>query len=162
VILKLKALVIFYSLKTAVRQYNSSIDEYNCEAIQLAARRIELPAAADARRQADKQVGVVGLNFSLVGGFVARDAAAFFAFMDYDISLFRVGLDLYRAEYAAAGVRPVARVYINMERAEAKGTVVSRGVAEGQDLAAAILADKAAIVFLESLVFHIIYPRRIF
>jgi hypothetical protein len=24
------------------------------------------------------------------------------------------------------------------------------------------LADKAAIVFLESLVFHIIYPRRIF
>jgi hypothetical protein len=27
---------------------------------------------------------------------------------------------------------------------------------------AAILADKAAIVFLESLVFHIIYPRRIF
>ena len=89
-----------------------------------------------------------------MGGFVARDASASVAFMDYDISLFRVGLDPYRAQYAAAGVRSVSGVYINVKRAEAERAVISRGVAERENLFSAILADESAIVFLESLFFH--------
>ena len=97
-----------------------------------------------------------------MGGFVAGDAAASVAFVNYYVSLFGVGLYLYRAEYAAAGVRSVTRVYINVKRAEAKRTVVSRRVAERLDLASAIRAGEATIVFLKSLFFHIIYPHRIF
>ena len=74
-----------------------------------------LTAFADAGGQADKQVGIVRLDFCLVGGFVAGDASAPVAFVDYDISLFRVGKGLDRAENTAAVVCSVAGVDINVQ-----------------------------------------------
>lgn len=97
-----------------------------------------------------------------MGGFVADCCAALFTFMDYYISALCVGLGFYRAEDTAALVRSVTGVYINVEGAEAKGTMVSRGIAEGQDLFAAIFADKAVIVFGKAFCFHIYLPTQNF
>ena len=72
----------------------------------------------------------------------------------YDISLLGVGLCLDGAENTAAGVGSVAGVDINVERAEAEGAMIARGISEGEHLLAAVLADKAVIVFCESFVFH--------
>jgi len=63
---------------------------------------------------------------------------------------------LHRAKNSAAGIGSVTGVYINVERAKAKGAVIARGNAEGQDLLAAVFACKARVVFLESFFFHII------
>ena len=78
-----------------------------------------------------EKVGVVGLDLCLVGGFVAHNRAATVAAVYDYISLFGVGLRLYRAEYSAAIVCPVTRVYIHVKRAKAKRTMVARRVAEG-------------------------------
>ena len=61
---------------------------------------------------------------------VADCCTAPFALMDDDISLLRVGKNLYWAENAAAGVGSVARVYINVKGTEAKGTMIARGYAK--------------------------------
>ena len=94
-----------------------------------------------------EKVGIVGLDFCLVGGFIADGCAASIASVNDDVSLFGVGLCPYRAEYSAAIVCPVTRIYINVKRAKAKRTVIARGIAKGHDLFAAIFAYKAGIVF---------------
>ena len=68
--------------------------------------------------------------------------AAFFAFVNDDITLFRIGLDPYRTHYAAARICPVARIYINMKRAETSRTMIARTVAERMNLETAISADE--------------------
>ncbi len=79
----------------------------------------------------DEQVGVVGLDFCLVGGFVADGCAATVAAVYDYVALFGVGLRLYRAEYPAAIVCPVTGIYIHVKRAKAKRTVIAGGIAEG-------------------------------
>ena len=105
-------------------------------------------------RQLDDEVGVVGLDLCLVGGLVARDCAASVTLVDKDIASPCVRLCLDRAEYAATGVGSVAGVYVHVYRAEAEGAVIARGVAEGQNLPAAIHAGEAAVVLGKSLVTH--------
>jgi len=97
-----------------------------------------------------------------VGGFVADCRAATLAFMDYYISALGVGLGFYRTENSAAFVCSVAGVYIDVERAKAEGAVVARGVAEWQNLLAAIFADKAVIVFCKAFRFHNYFPTQNF
>ena len=56
---------------------------------------------------------------------VANNLAASLASVDYYISALCIRLCLDGAENAAAGILPIARVYINVERGEAKGAMVS-------------------------------------
>ena len=45
---------------------------------------------------------------------------------------------------------------IHVQGAQAKRTVVARGISEGENLLATVLAYKAIVVFCESFVFHIV------
>ena len=87
---------------------------------------------------------------------ISDDGAAFVTAVDDDVALLGVGLCLDGAENTAAGVGSVAGVDIYMQRAQAEGTMVSRGVAEGQNLLATAFADEAVVVFGKSFVFHFV------
>ena len=97
---------------------------------------------------------VVGLNFCFVSRLIAVYFAAFGAFVEYYISLFRVGNNLYRVHNAVAFASSVAGVHVYVERAEALRAVVARGIAQGLYLKAAVGTDKAVIVFCEKFLFH--------
>ncbi len=101
-----------------------------------------------------QKVGVVGLNFCFVSRLVSYGSTAPLTAVNYDITALCIGECLHGAENTATFVLSVARVYINVKRAKAKRAVVSRRVAEGQDLFAAVFAYKAAIVFRKSFSFH--------
>ena len=105
-------------------------------------------------RQFDDKIEVVGLHLCLVRGAVANGLSALFATVYDYIAALRIRLCACRAENAAAFVRSVSRVYINVQGAEAEGAVVPRGVSKGENLLAAVLAYKAVIVFRKSLIFH--------
>jgi len=92
---------------------------------------------------------------SLDGCLVTYGFAAFIASMNDDKSLFGVRKSLNRAENPAAVVSSVAGVNIYVERAKAEWTMIPRRVAEWKHLAAAVFADKALVVLLETLVFHL-------
>jgi hypothetical protein len=89
-----------------------------------------------------------------VRGFVAMDLAAFGAFVQNDISLFRVGNDLYGVHYSMAFAGSVAGVHVYVERAKAFWAMVARGVAKGLYLETAVGTNKAVIVFGEKFLFH--------
>ena len=76
-------------------------------------------------RQLDYQSCVVGLNFCFVSRLITYHGAASVTLVYDDVSLFGVRLGLYRTEYSAAIVSSVTWVDINVQRAEAEGTVVS-------------------------------------
>ena len=101
----------------------------------------------------DKQIVIVGL-VTFKCGLVANGLTAFFTAVNDDKSLFGVGQSLYGTKNSLTGVRSVAGIYINVKRAEAEGTVISRCVAEGLNLSATVLTNKACIVLFKSLVFH--------
>ena len=101
------------------------------------------------------EVYVIGLDLRFVCRFVSADGAAFAAFMDYDISFFRVRLRRYRVHDAAAFGGSVAGVYIEVERTKTARAVISRRIPEREDLKTAVFADKAAVVFGEKLLFHL-------
>ena len=104
----------------------------------------------------DDKAGIVGLDFRLVRRLVPDYRATFVALMDYYVALFRVGLGFYGAKDSATGVGSVAGVNIYVQRAQTKRAVITRGVAERQNLFAAILTHKAVVVFSKSFVFHIV------
>ena len=118
-------------------------------------QRKAMPSLYFSCRKLDKVHYVVGLNLRLVRRLVAVNLAAFRAFVQDDVPLFRVCNNLYGVHDAVAFAGSVARVNIYVERAEALGAVVARGVAQGLYLEAAVGADKAVIVFCEKLLFHI-------
>ena len=78
---------------------------------------------------------------------VADGGAALLAAVNDDETALRVGKSLYRAKKSAAIVGSVAGIYINVKRAQTKGAMIARGIAERQNLSSAILTDKARIVF---------------
>lgn len=101
-----------------------------------------------------QKVNIVRLNFRGVSGLITDGRAAFIAFIDYNISLFRVGENLNGAENSATVIGSVAGVNIYMNRTKASGAVVAGGDAEGFYLKSAVFADKAVIVFLKAFFFH--------
>ena len=103
----------------------------------------------------DEQVGIIGLDLSVVCRLVADGGTAFFAAMDKNKSALRVGESLDRSEKTAAIVCPVPGIHVNVKGAKAERAMVTRGVAKRKHLFAAILAYKPRIVFLKSLFFHI-------
>ena len=107
-------------------------------------------------RKTYKQRTVIVLCFCIERGAVSADLSAFLAAVyDYK-SVLCVGLGAYGAHQSAALVCSVAWVYINVERAKAKGTVVSRAASHRKNLAAAVGAHEGIIVFRKSFLFHII------
>ena len=105
----------------------------------------------------DEQVGIIGLDLSVVCRLVADGGTALLTTVDDNKAALGVGERLYRAKNAAAIVGSVAGIYVNVKRTKAKRAVIARGVAEGQNLLAAILAYKSGIVFLESFFFHLFH-----
>ena len=97
---------------------------------------------------------VVGLILCLVRRAVALDLTALGAFVDDNVALFGIGLHANRLHKAAAFVCPVAGIYVNVQGAQAKWTVVAGGISEALDLFFAAGADKSAVVFCESLDFR--------
>ena len=73
----------------------------------------------------DKQGAIIGLLFSIKGGAITAYLAAFFAPMDNNEILFRIGLCTDRAHKTAAGVSSIAGVYVDVERPQAEGTMIS-------------------------------------
>ena len=105
-------------------------------------------------RELDDELYIVGLDLCLMGGAVAVKLAAFCAFVDDNVALFGVGLGGDGLHKTAALAGTVAGIYIEMLRPQAKGAVVSRGVAEGLNLPPAVLADEGIVIFGEKLCFH--------
>ena len=94
-----------------------------------------------------EQHSAVGLDLCLVRGAVPFYLPTFRASMVYYKALFRVDLGKDRLHKSAAGVFSVARIYVNVERPQTKGTVIARGIAKRLDLLAAMSANKGGIVF---------------
>ena len=105
--------------------------------------------------EADNQAHIVGLDLRLVSSLVSHRPAASITAVGDNISALGVGLSLDGTENSAAVVGSVTGVNIDVQGAQTEGAVVSRGIAERQNLFSAGAADKAAVVFSESLVFHI-------
>ena len=74
--------------------------------------------------------------------------------MDDNEAFFGIGEDFFRLESSAALAGAVTGVNVHVERPEAVGTMVSRGISERCDLAAAMGADEAVVVFGKSFCFH--------
>ena len=106
------------------------------------------------RGQANEERFIVGLDLGLVGGAVAVDLAAARALVNDDKALFGIGLGANGLHLSAAFAGTVAGVDVHVERPEAEGTVVARGVAKGLYGLSAVLANKSVIVFGESFLFH--------
>ena len=87
-------------------------------------------------------------------GAISVNFSARLALVENDVALFRVRLDADGLHLSAAGICPVAGVDIYVQRPKAEGAVIARGVAKGLDLLAAMLADKAVVVFGESFLLH--------
>ena len=71
------------------------------------------------------KIGIVGLDLCLVCRLVAHYRAATVTAVDDDVSALGVGLCLDRAKYSSAGVGSVAGIYVNVQGAQTKRTVVS-------------------------------------
>ena len=63
----------------------------------------------------DEQHSIIGLGCCLVSRAVTFDLAAFCAFMNDDITLFRVGHDLYGLHRSAAFAGSVTGIYVNVK-----------------------------------------------
>ena len=104
--------------------------------------------------ETDQEIHIVGLDLCLVCRLVADRCAALLAAVRNDKALFIVGLASDGAENTAAGILAVARQNIDVQRTEAEGAMVARGVPERQNLFSAACAEKSAVIFLKSLGFH--------
>ena len=93
------------------------------------------------------QIKIVSLNLCLVSGSVPDNSTAPFTSVNNYIATLWIRLGAGGTKYSAAGVCPVSGIYINVKRAKAKRAMISRGIAQGQYLFTAILANKAVIVF---------------
>ena len=109
---------------------------------------------ATTRSKLYQKLAVVGLYFCLVCRFVAHGSTAPFASVNNNKSAFGVGKCLHGAQNSAAIVGSVTGIYINVKRAKAKRTVISRCISEREHLASAIFADEARIILFKAFIFH--------
>ena len=97
--------------------------------------------------EGDEEGDVVGLNFGFVCGFIAAEGAASGAAVGDDKAAARVGFGESGLHLPAAVGGTVAGIFVEMEGPEAEGAVIAGGIAEGEHLAPAVGAHKAAVVF---------------
>ena len=77
-----------------------------------------------------------------MGCAVAFNFSAFRTFMNDNEALFRIHLGKNRLHWGAAGVFAVARIVVNVERPQAKRTMISRGIAKGLYFFSAMRTDE--------------------
>ena len=82
------------------------------------------------RGERDDQIEIVGLYLCLVRRATSRGCAAFFTAVNDDVTALGVRLGTDGTQGPAALVCSVSRVYVYVQRIEAKGAMVARGVAE--------------------------------
>lgn len=104
-----------------------------------------------ARGELDQHIAVV-----VGGSTITAESTASAAFVRDDKALLGIRLRENGIHNTAAVRCAVAGIYIEMETAEAKRAMVARGIAERRNLASAVLANEAAVVFCESFLFHVI------
>ena len=113
-------------------------------------------------RQTNEEGAVVGLNFGVVSGAVTAYFTALGATVDDDIAVavldIRLGAD--GLELAAAGIGAITGVDIDVKRPQAKGTVITGGIAERQDLFSAMRTNKAVVVFCKPFLVHAASERK--
>lgn len=98
--------------------------------------------------QSDKKIEIVLLRVTgALRGTVAYACAAHLAFVRYNVAAPRIRLGKERAHPAAAGILSIARHHVNVKRIKAKGAMITRGIAKRLDLAAAMGADEARVIF---------------
>ena len=85
-----------------------------------------------------------------MGGAATADLAAFGTAVDYNVTLFGVGLGAYGLQQATAFIGAVAGVDVHVYGPQAKGAMVAGGIAQGLYLSAAMGADKSAVVFCKA------------
>ena len=98
------------------------------------------------RRKLYEKLEIVGLRGCLVRGAVAVYLTALLTFMQNYIALFCVDYDLYGLHLSVTLTSSVAGIYIKMERPQTKRAMIARGVSQGLDLTAAMLAYKSVVV----------------
>ena len=87
--------------------------------------KLNLSSTLDTCCQLYKQGTVVGLNTRIERGSVALDFSATLTLVYYNKAMLGVGLCSYGTHKTLAGVCSVSRVYVHVERPQAKGTMVS-------------------------------------
>ena len=100
------------------------------------------------------QIQVVRLHLCLVRSTASADRATFFTAMHDHVSAPWMGFCPYRAKRSAARIGTVAGVDVYVQGIEAERAMVARGVAKRQDLAAAMCANKAVVIFLKDGFLH--------
>ena len=71
------------------------------------------------------EVHIIRLHLGFVRRLISYHSAASVTFVNDNVSLFRIGLGLYRTENSATIISSVAGVYIHMQGAQTEGTVVA-------------------------------------
>ena len=105
-------------------------------------------------RELDEQIDVIGLDLGFVCRAIASDLTAFVAFVDDDISFFRVRFHADGAEDTAAGVGAVAGIDVHVQGTEAFGAMIAGAVTKGFYFKAAVFADERIVVFGKAFLFH--------
>ena len=93
------------------------------------------------------QIDIIRLNLRLVGGFITSFRAAFFASADDHVTLLCIDLREDRLKNSTAIRSAIAGIYVKVQGMETERTVVTRGVAKGQNLFSAIDAGETAVIF---------------
>ncbi len=109
--------------------------------------------------QADEQLFAVGLILCLVRGAVTAQFSAHGASVDDHKSSACIGLYADRFHLPAALVGAIPRVDVHMQRPQAKGAMIARGIAQRNYFLSAMRANKTVVVFRKSLLFHVSTPR---
>ena len=104
--------------------------------------------------QGNDELHIIGLYLGVMRRAATHKLAAFVAFVDDNIPLFRVGHRRHRAQKSAALVGAIPGVFVNVKRGKTKGTVIARAFAKGQNLFFTVFADKSRVVFCKSFRFH--------
>ena len=115
--------------------------------------------SSDSCGELNEQIVVVGLNLCLVCRAVADGSAAFVASMENYISALRIGERLNGAQNTATGLGSVARVDIDVQRAQTEGAVIARGVSKRLNRLAAMRTNKAAVIFCKAFAVHFLFSR---
>ena len=95
------------------------------------------------------------LSVIVVRSLVAAESSASAALVrDHKAASLVVRLGCHGIHDRTALGRAVARIYVEVQAAEALRTVVARGVSERGDLGSAVFADESAVVFCKSFLIH--------
>ena len=112
------------------------------------------------RGQADEEAAVIGLIARVERGAVSANFTAFGATVNDDEIMSRIGLGANGLHLSATGIGTVTGIDIHMKGPQAEGAMIPGAVSHGRYLFTAMGADKGAVVFCKSFLFHAFFSLR--